>query len=70
MFIVCRVVSGGRVLVPDTIKDVDERQSFGAVYLSNFDSSYCLQEVYLSEDSSGKNTIKAEPHNPVQVAIT
>ena len=70
MFIVCRVVSGGRVLVPDTIKDVDERQSFGAVYLSNFDSSYCLQEVYLSEDSSGKNPIKAEPHHPVQVAIT
>jgi hypothetical protein len=47
MFIVCRVVvAGGRTLVQDCIKEVDEGESFGSFYLANFYAhNYCLKEV-------------------------
>ena len=61
MFIVCRVTSGGRILVPDIIKEVDEGQSFREVFHAHFDPSYCLQEVYLSEDSSGRSPVREWP---------
>ena len=48
MFIVCRVVAaGGRAVVHDCIKEVDEGESFGSFYLANFhDHNYCLKEVF------------------------
>ena len=43
----------------DSIKEFDEGESFGALFLSYFqDSNYYLKEVYLSDDSSGKNTVQ------------
>ena len=58
-------------MVHDCVKEVDEGETFGAFFLANFyDSKYCLKEVYLSDNSSGTNTIQAEPGHPVRVALT
>ena len=55
MFLVCRVVARGKVVVPDIIKEADEGLSFAAFFLANFDcNKYSLLEVYLAEDGCGK----------------
>ena len=72
MFIICKVVAGGgRTLIHDTIKEVSEEECFGAFYMANFhDSNHCLKEIYLSDDSSGKNAVLTEQSHPMRVALT
>ena len=58
------------MLVPDNIKDLDEGQTFGTFFLAAFDSTHSLKEIFLSEESSGKNCVKAEPILPVSISLT
>ena len=70
MFLVCRVVARGKVVVPDIIKEADEGLSFAAFFLDNFDcNKYSLLEVYLADDGCGKNSIQTELQHPLRVAL-
>ena len=69
MFLVCRVVAHGKVVVPDIIKEADEGLSFAA-FLSNFDSKYSLLEVHIADDGCGKNSVQTELQHPLKVALT
>ena len=70
MFLVCRVVARGKVVVPDIIKEADEGLSFAAFFLSNFDSKYSLLEVHIADDGCGKNSVQTELQHPLKVALT
>ena len=71
MFLVCRIVARGKVVVPDIIKEADEGQTFAAFFRANFDcDKYSLLEVYLADDGCGKNSIQTELQHPLKVALT
>ena len=71
MFLVCWVVTRGKVVVPDIIKEAGERLSFAAFFLANFDcDKYSLLEVYLADNGCGKNSIRTELQHPLKVALT
>ena len=54
----------------DVIKEVDESETFGSFFVTNFGSNYCIKEIFLSDDSNGKNSIQAEVNHPVRVTLT
>ena len=70
MFIICKVVAGGgRTLIHDTIKEVSEEECFGAFYMDNFQTINYLKEIYLSDDSSGKNAVLTEQSHPMRLHL-
>ena len=61
MFFAYRVISCGKVIVPDNSKEVKLLVPF----LSNFCSiNYSMKEIYLSDGSSGKHSIQTDSQHP------